>query len=77
MSARTASSAKAELLTRKELARFLHVSTDAVDKYVRDKADPLPVLRFGRRHLFDREEVLNWMRRRSQPARKRRRSRNA
>ena len=46
------------LLTRKELARQLHISLDGLDKLVHHPRNPLPRYRAGRRFLFKLDEVL-------------------
>jgi hypothetical protein len=48
------------LLTRSEAAAFLRISVDAVHHLSHRKVDPLPHLQAGRRHLFDRNELLKW-----------------
>ena len=50
------------LLTRPELAEFLRVSVNAVDKFVHDRNDPVPHYKFGRKLLFNLAEVLEWCR---------------
>ncbi len=60
---------------RRGLAALYRVSLDAVDRYVYDPDDPVPHHRFGRKILFDLDEVARWSRRQAQHATKRRRSR--
>lgn len=52
------------LLTIRECADWLRVTTRAVHKWVRLDDDPLPVLYAGSKPLFDRQAVLEWLGRR-------------
>jgi excisionase family DNA binding protein len=47
----------------KEIAAFLNVSVAAVRKWTRDN---MPVIRCGRACRYSRDEVLAWLRRRSE-----------
>lgn len=51
------------LLTRRELASYLHISLAGVDSLVHDPRRPLPHIRAGRRYLFDVSEVIAHLRR--------------
>lgn len=57
-----------ELLTRREAAEFLRVSLPAIDKYLRDRIDPVPCLKMGKRFLFTREDLVDWGRRQADSA---------
>ena len=61
----------APLLTRQEAAKFLHISVDGLDKLIHENED-FPLLKAGRRSLFQREELIKWARSQAE-ARKRRR----
>lgn len=50
-----------ELLTIKELAEFLRCSTRAIHKWTRQKDNPLPVLYAGRKPLFQKDSVVEWL----------------
>ena len=52
----------APLLTRSETAALLRISLDGIDKVIHAEENPIPMLRVGRRYLFDRDEVLAWAR---------------
>lgn len=58
------------LLTRVEAAALLRVSLDGIDKFIQTDEHPIPVLRAGRRFLFDRDEVIAWARESAQRSRK-------
>jgi len=49
------------LLTRRDLAKALHVSTAAVDKLTHRAKDPIPHIRAGRRYLFRLDSVLAFL----------------
>ena len=49
-----------KVMSRADVAAFLGVSVGAVDAYCRDKKDPLPSRKVGRRVLFWRSEVEEW-----------------
>ena len=51
-----------KLLTEDEVARLLRVSREAILKFKRDKLNPIPCLRVGRRYLYEECEVLEWAR---------------
>ena len=55
-----------ELLTIKEIAEFLRCSTRAIHKWTRLKNKPLPVLYAGRKPLFQKDAVLDWLKARNQ-----------
>ena len=46
-----------ELLTRDEVSRLLHVSISYVDSHMPD----LPKLKLGRKVLFLKDDVLDWL----------------
>lgn len=48
------------LLTRSEVATFLRVGVDAIDRFTRRAEHPLPCRQAGRRHLFAVDEVTEW-----------------
>lgn len=65
-----------KLLTEEEACDFLRVSRDALAKFRRDKADPLPFMKAGRRYLYLESELISWAKRqarRSSPGRRLRR----
>lgn len=47
-------------MSRADVAHFLGVSVGAVDAYCKQKEDPLPSRKVGRRVLFWRSEVEKW-----------------
>lgn len=47
-----------ELLTTKELAAYLKITTRSITSYVNDG---MPVIRVGNRNRFELEKVLNWL----------------
>ncbi len=49
-----------DLMTEAEVAAFIQVNRDAVRKFRRQKIDPLPCGKPGRRYLYDREAVWRW-----------------
>ncbi len=61
------------LLTRREAARYLRVSLDGLDRFLRDPVDPLPGLRAGRRWLFRPADLEKWAERAGKRARPRHR----
>lgn len=52
-----------ELLTINECAEFLRSSTRAIHKWTRLEKDPLPVFYAGSKPLFDRTDVIEWLKR--------------
>lgn len=48
----------AELMTTKELAMYLKITTRAITNFVNDG---MPVLRVGNRNRFELEKVMNWL----------------
>jgi excisionase family DNA binding protein len=54
------------LMTVPEVAEFLRTSPKAV--YCMVERNQLPVVRFNRRVLVDREVLLEWLRRKSTPS---------
>ena len=59
-----------DLLTRPECAALLRISLDGLDKVVHAEENPIPMLRVGRRFLFDREDVLSWARKNADRSRR-------
>lgn len=51
------SRAAPELLTRDEVSRMLHCSISYVDSHIPD----LPRIKMGRKVMFDKEDVVNWI----------------
>lgn len=51
------SRAAPELLTRDEVSRMLHCSISYVDSHIPD----LPRIKMGRKVMFDKEDVINWI----------------
>lgn len=47
-----------ELLTTKELALYLKITTRAITNFINDG---MPVVRVGSRNRFELEKVLNWL----------------
>lgn len=49
-----------EILTTKETAEFLRVSTITLRKFI--KEDSLPAHKMGRKWIFLKSEILDWLR---------------
>ena len=54
---------KKGLLTEAEIADFLRVSREAILRFKRDRVDPIPCFKAGRRYLYEPSEVLRWAKR--------------
>ncbi len=60
---REAMAENGELLTEAQVCALLHVGRDAVRRFRKLAADPLPCGSAGRRNLYDRAKVVAWMER--------------
>lgn len=54
---------KKGLLTEAEISAFLRVSREAILRFKRDRVDPIPCFKAGRRYLYEPSEVLRWAKR--------------
>lgn len=52
-------------MTKRELARHLRVSLPTIDKQVKEEG--MPHIRVGKQFLFDFEDVIAWLKKKSQP----------
>jgi hypothetical protein len=59
-----------ELLTEEEACKFLRISRVGILKRKRDRIDPIPCYKVGRRYLYEPGEVLRWAKRQAERVQK-------
>jgi len=58
----------ARFMTENQLCALLHVGRDAVRRFRRDRLDPLPAMKVGRRYVYDPDAIRRWAERHAERA---------